>query len=87
MRLSAARPSSARTEEPIPKEEPPEERRAPPEMPIEPEERRRDGWRDGLDGLRPNQLVVVELVVVIVLVASERKLTEGLAIPPSIPPG
>jgi len=56
-------------------------------MPIEPEERRRDGWRDGLDGLRPNQLVVVELVVVIVLVASERKLTEGLAIPPSIPPG
>ena len=82
MRLSAARPSRERTEEPIPKEEPPEERRAPPDMPIEPEERRRDGWRDGLDGLRPNQLVVV-----VVLVASERKLTEGLAIPPSIPPG
>ena len=82
LRLSPARPSIERTEEPIPKEEPPEERRPEPETPNEPEERRRDGWRDGLDGLRPKQLVLV-----VVLVASERKLTEGLAIPPSIPPG
>ena len=52
------------------------------ERPVEPEERRRDGWRDGLDGLRPKQLALV-----VVRVASERKLTEGLVTPSPIPPG